>query len=58
MEFVFDEKSSSLPFGWRGTVKARFDSAKLKCAIEDVITQQGASITELLNNGSPRGCRV
>jgi len=58
METVFNEKSSSLPVSWTGRTKARFDSKKLKDAIEDVITRYGASKTELFNNGNHRGCRV
>lgn len=58
MQNVFDEKSSWLPVGWTGATRARFDSKRLKTAIEEVISLHGASITDLLNNGSPRGCRV
>ena len=58
MESVFEEKSSWLPINWRGRTKAQFDSAKLKDAIEEVITGQGASTTDRFNDGSPRGCRV
>jgi hypothetical protein len=43
---------------WRGRTKAQFDSARLKNAIEEVITGQGASTTDLFNDGSPRGCKV
>jgi hypothetical protein len=58
MQNVFDEKSSRLPVGWTGKTRARFDSKRLKTAIEEVISLHGASNTDLLNNGNPRGCRV
>ena len=58
MQNVFDGKSSWLPVGWTGKTKALFDSKRLKAAIEEVISLHGASNTDLLNNGSPRGCRV
>jgi hypothetical protein len=58
MESVFEDKSSWLPISWTGRTKAQFDSTRLKNAIEEVITRQGASKTDLFNDGSPRGCRV
>ena len=58
MESVFGEKSSRLPIGWTGRTKARFDSTRLKNAIEEVITRQGASSTDLFDDGRPRGCKV
>jgi hypothetical protein len=58
METVFGERSSRLPVGWTGRTKARFDSKRLKSAIEEVIFRQGASKADLFNDGSPRGCRV
>ena len=58
MESVFGEKSSRLPIGWTGGTKAKFDSKKLKNAIEGVITHQGISKTDPLNDEQPRGCKV
>ena len=58
MESVFEEKASGLPISWTGRTKAQFDSTRLKKAIEEVITRQGASTTDLLNDGSSRGCKV
>ena len=58
MESVFGEKSSWSPICWTGGIKARFDSTRLKSAIEDVITHQGISKTDLLNDGQSRGCKV
>jgi hypothetical protein len=58
MESVFEEKSSWLPVSWTGRTKARFDSSRLKKAIEEVITGQGVSTTDLLNDRSLRGSRV
>ena len=58
METVFGKRSSKLPFSWTGKTKARFDSKKLKSAIEKVVTNHNASSTELFDNGTARGCRV
>lgn len=58
MEIVFREKSSRLPLSWTGKTKPQFDSQKLEDAVKEVITSRGISETELLNNGSTRGCRV
>jgi hypothetical protein len=58
MKKVFEEKSRWLPFNWRGRMKAGFDSAKLKTAIEDVISSAGASPTDAFNGGDDRGCRT
>jgi hypothetical protein len=55
---VFGEKSSRFPITISGKVKPRFDSAKLEEAIRAVITQGGASETDLLNDGAERGCRT
>ncbi|KAK3942068.1 hypothetical protein QBC46DRAFT_84908 [Diplogelasinospora grovesii] len=59
MKSVFDKQSRMLPLSlpW-GDIEARFDSAKLKSAIERVITDAGASATDLFNDGKTRGCRV
>jgi hypothetical protein len=58
MKAVFEEPSSSLPVSWRGNVKARFDSAKLRSAVNDVITSSGASLTDAFNDGQARGCHT
>ena len=58
MEAVFEGKSSWLPVGLRGRVKARFDSKKLKSAIEEVIHRKGASATDAFNDGKNLGCRT
>ena len=55
---VFGRKSSPYPVIWRGNTKGRFDSLKLKVAVEKVIAQYGSSKQELLDNGHARGCRV
>ena len=54
---VFGEKLSSFPVNKKGKVKTRFDSAKLKSAIRKVVEQSGVSETDLLNDGTERGCR-
>lgn len=56
---VFEGKSSRLPFGLSsGRVKAKFDSKKLRSAIEGVIVSKGASVTDNFNDGKDRGCRT
>ena len=55
---VFEEKAHRTPFSWSGRVQSRFNSAKLKVAIEEVITSQGRSPTDPFNDGKPRGCKV
>ena len=58
MESVFEAKSSWLPIGWSGKTKAQFDSNKLRKAIEEVVTNNGATTGDLFNDGRERGCRV
>jgi hypothetical protein len=55
---VFGEKLSRIPVNIKGNVKPRFDSTKLESAIRKVVTQSGASETDLLNDGTERGCRT
>jgi hypothetical protein len=57
-EAVFGEKITRLPFNIWGKVEARFDSAKLEKAIRKTIKDNGISETELLNDGTKRGCRT
>jgi hypothetical protein len=58
MKTVFKEESSWLPVSSSGKVKSRFDSAKLRSAVEDVISNNGASPTSAFNDGKDRGCRT
>jgi hypothetical protein len=53
---VFSEKLSRIPINIKGGVKPRFDSTRLESAIRKVVTQSGASETDLLNDGTERGC--
>lgn len=55
---VFSEKLSRIPVNVKGKVKPRFDSRKLESAIGKVVTESGASETDLLNDGTERGCRT
>jgi hypothetical protein len=55
---VFEGKAPRTPLSWTGRVQPRFDSAKLKAAIDKVITDRGYSPMELLNDGKQHGCRV
>ncbi len=57
-EAVFGEKKGRLPFNIKGKVKAQFDSAKLEKAIRKTIKDSGICETELLNDGTERGCRT
>jgi hypothetical protein len=57
-EAVFGEKLSYIPFNMKGKVKPRFDSAKLENTIRKVVVDSGASETDLLNDGTERGCRT
>lgn len=55
---VFGEKRSSIPFTFRGGIKAQFDSTKLESAIQKVVEHSGASKQDLFNGGTERGCRT
>ncbi|KFY66945.1 hypothetical protein V496_01838, partial [Pseudogymnoascus sp. VKM F-4515 (FW-2607)] len=55
---VFGEKISQVPVNIKGKIKPRFDSAKLESAIRKVVAQSGASETDVLNDGTERGCRT
>jgi hypothetical protein len=55
---VFGEKLSRMLFNFMGKVQARFDSAKLESAIRKVIRQSRITETDLLNDGTERGCRT
>ncbi len=55
---IFDKKAHSSPANLKGQIQPRFDSEKLKVAIEAVITKCGASPTDHFNDGVERGCRV
>lgn len=58
MENVFKRKSNRLRINWRGRLKPRFDSTKLKIAVEEVIDSRGASATDAFNDGKNRRCRT
>ncbi|KAL9011601.1 MAG: hypothetical protein Q9173_003562 [Seirophora scorigena] len=58
MKTVFARKKSLLPLTWRGKIKGRFDSSKMRVAVEKVITGRDLPKHELLNDGTARGCRV
>jgi hypothetical protein len=55
---VFGEKLSHFPVNIKGKVKPRFDSAKLESAIREAVARGGASETDMLNDGTERGCRT
>ncbi|KAJ9480820.1 hypothetical protein VN97_g12706 [Penicillium thymicola] len=56
---VFGEKLRSIPFNlFKGDITARFDLAKLESAIRKVVEDSGASMQDLFNDGTERGCRT
>ena len=55
---VFSEKLSRFPVNIKGVIKPRFDLAKLESAIWEAAAKSGISETELLNDGTERGCRT
>lgn len=55
---VFGEQLTRIPVNIKGKVRSRFDSERLESAIKQVIMQSGASKTDLLNDGTERGCRT
>lgn len=57
LKVVF-EKRRWFPISWIGRVRARFESKRLKIAIEEVIRSRGASAVDLFNDGKLRGCRT
>ena len=58
MKAVFEKKSSWLPLSRRGKVKARFDSMRLKSAVDEAISKTSASSADAFNDGKVRGCRT
>jgi hypothetical protein len=58
MKTMFKEQTSLLPISWRGKLKTRFDSTKLKRAVEEVINRAGASPTDAFNDGRSSRCRT
>lgn len=58
MKSVFKQHAKKPPISWRGRVKARFDSKKLRSIIEEAIEAAGASAAEAFNDGKNRGCRT
>jgi hypothetical protein len=55
---VFGKKLRSIPVNFRGDITARFDSAKLKIAIQKVVEDSGGSKQVLLNDGAERECKT
>ena len=58
MKAVFEKKSSWLRISRHGKVKAQFDSAKLKRAVDEAISKTPASSADAFNDGKARGCRT
>ena len=54
---VFGEKLHRLPVNIKGKVQSRFNSEKLKSAIQKAVMESGASESDPFNDGKKRGCR-
>ena len=57
-EAVFGEKLRRFPVDLKGGIKARFDATKLENAIKKILSEKDVPETELLNDGTERGCHV
>ncbi|KAJ5475322.1 Acyl transferase/acyl hydrolase/lysophospholipase [Penicillium diatomitis] len=55
---VFGKKLRSVPVDWTGSIRPRYDSEKLRLAVQEVIVKAGAAPDDLMDDGSSRGCRV
>ncbi|KAK5219249.1 hypothetical protein LTR72_008431 [Exophiala xenobiotica] len=55
---VFKEQLHQKAFNLSGDIRSRFDSGKLKKAIEEVIIRRGYSLAEPFAGGKARGCKV
>lgn len=58
MKMMFEEMVHEKRSRFPGRSQLRFDSVKLKVALEEMFLGQGYSPTEPLNNGQVRGCKV
>jgi len=58
MKSILQGQLNRSSFSWMAKITARSHSTRLKNAIENVINGQGAFMTDLFNDGSPRGCKV
>ncbi len=56
LKTVFEK--SSLPLTFKGKIKGRFDSTVLENAVKQTIEARDLNISEPLNNGKDRGCRM
>ncbi|KAJ5917206.1 hypothetical protein N7466_010760 [Penicillium verhagenii] len=54
MTCVFGEQMSHIPVDWSLNIRAKFDSKRLKAAIEHVISRAGASPSDLMDDGVSR----
>ena len=58
MKTVFEQKLRRVPSDFSGKIQSRFDSTKLRDAINKVITSKGFSPADPFDDGQPRGCRM
>lgn len=58
MGSVFDKQIRHWPVNLRGRIEPRFDSNRLKEAIEEVAAMANMSASDPFNDGRARGCRV
>jgi predicted acylesterase/phospholipase RssA len=58
MHLIFGEKLNNIPINWSGNIRPRYDSKKLRHAIEHVIERAGMAPNEPMNNGQTPRCRA
>ena len=58
MGSIFEERAHWLPFSPSMKVKPKFDSQKVRTAIENVLQQCGMPKDTRLNDGNERRCKV
>lgn len=58
MTSVFDEKLNKVPIGWNGDIRPKFDTMKLKSAVEHVITRAGVAPDAPMDDGTGNRCRT
>lgn len=58
MESIFGAKAHWMPISVSANINAKYDSQKVKKAIEDVLRQRDIPVDRLLNDGNSRSCKV
>ncbi|EEQ35315.1 pfs [Microsporum canis CBS 113480] len=55
---VFSERARRFPVNRKGDTKAQYDSGRLRDAINEVLSERNVPPTELLDDGTKRGCHT